>query len=125
MNYCECCGARIVKYWHRLNKGLCGALVRVYSKARLNPIKISEVISHTQACNFQKLSYWGLVEKAEKEGYWKVTPLGQSFILKNISIPLRVQTFRGKAIDEDQERVEIKDVIEGYQWREDYLGSAE
>ena len=118
---CECCGAKMVKYTHRLNKPLVSAMIRMYAKYKLSPVKISEMLSHSQVCNFQKLKYWGLVEKCENEGFWKLTKTAETFIKGLTSIQLKVVTFRGKVVEAVDTYVQVDDIIEGYQHREDYL----
>lgn len=125
---CACCGAKIVKYWHRLNRGLCGAIIRIYRKVGKDQIKISEILTHNQVCNFQKLKYWGLVEKVGdqgKGGEWCLTYDAERFIKGQLSLPQKVQTFRGKPISFSQEMVRISDVVDGYQYKEDYVREAE
>lgn len=126
--YCDCCGAKLVKYWHRLNKGLCGAMIRVYMKNKTGAVKISEILTHNQVCNFQKLKYWCLVEKIgeqEKGGHWRLTYHGERFVKGEIAIPLKVQTFRGKTFDLSGEVVKIGDVVDGYQYKSDYIKEAQ
>lgn len=125
MEYCETCGAKLISYWHNINRPLCSALIRVYLKAKNNPFKITDLLSHNQICNFQKLKYWNLVEKAPAEGYWIITHLGRDFIKGEIVISRKVKTFRGKAIEFSAEAIKISDVIEGYQLKQDYLKNGE
>jgi len=128
VEYCECCGAKVVKYWHRLNKGLCGAIIKIYSQVGKNPIKISDILTHNQSCNFQKLKYWSLVEKVGdqgKGGQWKLTEDAEAFIKREISLPKKAQTFRGKTVSFSPENVYINEIFEGYQFKEDYLKEAE
>ena len=126
IEYCECCKAKIIKYWHNLNKSLASAMIRMYSAKGLDYTKISELkLSHAQICNFQKLKYWGFVMKGGVEGTWKLNRIAEEFIQGKTSVPKRMKTYRGKVIDEDGQQVLIKDIIEGYQWRKDYLGASE
>lgn len=129
MEYCNHCGAKIVKYWHRLNKPLCAAMIRIYKKAGLRAVKISDLLTHNQVCNFQKLKYWGLVDKLSdnegKGGTWKLTPTAERFIKGELALPIRVQTFRGKVEEVDEEKILISKIIEGYQYRYEYVEGAE
>ena len=123
--YCQCCGAPIIKYWHNLNKGLCAAMIRIYATARLNPVRISELLNHTQVCNFQKLHYWGLVEKGVDSGFWRLTSDGEQFVRGKITQPIKAQTFRGKLVAMHEKKVFIDKIIEGYQWKDDYMEASE
>jgi hypothetical protein len=120
---CESCGAKIIKYRHRLNKPLVSALIKMYAQYRLNEARISQVLSHTQVCNFQKLQYWGLVVKVKKEGNWRLTTEAEDFIKHKIAIPEWVETFRRKVMQVANKCVFVNEIFEGYQWREDYLNS--
>ena len=129
MEICNECQAKIIKYWHSLNKHLCSALIKIYSQHGLEPVKISHILSHNQLCNFQKLKYWDLVEKCSNEpgkgGYWRITNKGERFIKGTIAVSQRVQTFRGQAVDRDGGSTMIIDIIEGYQYKPDYLRELE
>jgi hypothetical protein len=118
---CEFCGAKIVYYVHRLNKPLCSAMIKIYSKYKFSPCKISEELSHAQVCNFQKLKYWGFVEKTKSEGYWVLTPLAEAFIKSQAPMYNKVKTFRGNRVTFEGECIYVHEIIEGYQWRQDYV----
>lgn len=129
---CEHCGAKIVRYWHRLNKPLVSAMIKIYLKAGLNPVKISEFLGHNQVCNFQKLKYWEFVRKAQdsdgeegKGGMWKLTSRAEQFIKGYLQVPQKVQTYRGSPTDCSTEFIGVGDVVEGYQYKPDYVRDAE
>jgi len=128
---CDCCGAKLVKYRHRLNKLLLSALTRIYEKNKTEPFHLGEQgLTHSQRDNFQKMRYWQLVEKWQNEegdrkgGYWKITSTGELFIKGQISIAPIVWTFRAKFVSAEGAQVYIKEVFEGYEYRGDYIDNA-
>jgi hypothetical protein len=125
--YCNECGAKIIRYWHKLNKPLCSAMIKIYCKYKLNSVKISSVLAHNQICNFQKLKYWGFVEEINavgKGGEWRLTPRAEKFIFGEISVPKRVQTYRSKVVS-NEGFCFIKEIVEGYQFKPEYVEEAE
>lgn len=100
--HCECCGAKMVEYRHRLNKGLCGALLKLFQAGGI--AQISDLnLSKSQYCNFQKLKYWWLVEKVKhddesKGGEWRLTNDGFNFIVGLIAMPEVAVSYRGERV---------------------------
>lgn len=126
---CECCGAKIVEYKHVLNKGLVDALFRL-SKHNV-PMPLTELdITRNQWTNFQKLRYWGLVDKAlhtdgTGTGNWFVTSLGRAFIDNQVSVNKNVWTFRGETVKNDGDSVYFNEVYDPfYRDRADYAKDA-
>ena len=77
---CECCGAKVVTYTHRINKGLTIAMKRLYDAGRTAHLE-SLPLTTSQRSNFQKLKYWGLVrQSSERSGVWMLTNKGISFV---------------------------------------------
>jgi len=100
--FCECCGAKVVEYKHSINQGLVNSLYKLY-QAGGGPINLHEIkLLKTEWTNFQKLRYWNLVSKVEREdkshigGAWQITRLGRSFIQNGVGIQKSVWTFRGE-----------------------------
>lgn len=66
---CETCGAKLVEYKHGLSKGLCRSLIQVavtFKDTKAHEIK-EMGLDYNHRCNFQKLKYWGLVEKVGEQ----------------------------------------------------------
>ena len=63
---CESCGHTLREYRHSLNKGLVQALQKLATKGEA---KLSDLnLTVNQHNNFQKLQYWGLIEKKFLDG---------------------------------------------------------
>lgn len=121
---CSYCGAKTIKHWHRLSKGLAESLIE-FKKAVItlnrNKIHIKDELSLSKSAynNFQKMRYHGLVAKyvnpetkRNEQGYWLLTRRGNLWLKGEIKIPIRVQTFRNQISDRDiSEIVSIYDVL--------------
>lgn len=127
---CECCGAKMVEYKHILNKGLVSAL---YELGRYRePVALTELeITRNQWTNFQKLRYWGLVEKKRTmtgagTGCWFVTSIGRDFINGSIAIPQIAWSFRGESIRLEGRNILFSDIYTPeYRQRIDYARDSE
>jgi hypothetical protein len=128
---CECCGAKIVEYKHSFNQSLADSLYKLY-EAGGGPININQIgLSPVQWNNFQKLKYWGLVRKAERNdkshigGFWELTRIGYEFIEKGFGIYKNVWTFRGKSTKYEGDTVFFNDLHELYiKTRPDYANES-
>ena len=112
---CECCGAKMVEYRHSFNYALAFCLHRIYLEE--NPVNIKTLDLHTyQWNNFQKLQYWGLVEKAfdhsgdRIKGMWSITERGIKFVEGRIKIRKSVWTYRSEPLRADGNEILFDDV---------------
>jgi hypothetical protein len=128
--FCDHCGAKIVEYKHSFSAALAHGLYELFCVKE--PINIKYLgLTRNQWDNFQKLRYWGLVEKAVNEegrriaGHWSMTEKGIDFIKGRITIPKSVWTFRGDSVRFEGDSCYFLDVHDtSYQQREDYVNSA-
>lgn len=127
---CDHCGAKIVEYKHSFNQSLANSLYKLYvQNGATNISKIG--LTAIQWTNFQKLKYWGLVRKAEREdhtnigGVWELTPKGKDFIEKGLAIQKQVWSYRGKMVRYEGDTVFFLDLHDEYiRKRPDYAGDA-
>lgn len=99
---CYACKQTLPKeYKHNLSKGLIETFHIFAAKSHierrsLHPVKDCG-LDYNQASNFQKLKYFDLVEKDEKNaGYWNITKTGVMFLTGREAVPSRVFTQNGK-----------------------------
>jgi hypothetical protein len=121
---CPHCGAKMIKHWHRISRGLAISLVdfrKQVLKNSKNKVHVKDELnlSNSAFTNFQKLRYHGLVAKYKDPetkqhvaGYWLLTRRGNLFCKNMLEIPVRVQTFRNKICDKDPNHVHISDVLQ-------------
>jgi len=107
---CECCGAKMVTYTHKINKGATIAMKRLYDAggiSHLDNIKLT----HSQRCNFQKLKYWGLVKPAsEQSGAWVLTDIGISFVEGRTAVPSHAASYRASPVEVPNKK-QVKPVL--------------
>jgi len=129
--YCNECGAKIVEYKHSFSAALAYGLHRLYLEGI--PINIKHLgLNRNQWDNFQKLRYWGLVEKSINEigkrigGCWSITQHGIDFIEGRVPIQKSVWTYRGDSLRFEGNTVFFIDIHDvSYRQRIDYSSEAQ
>ena len=126
---CNCCGASVVKYRHKFNKGMAIGLYRLSQAGGLEHLKRLK-LTYNQRSNFQKMQYWGLVRKAASapdglsaDGYWELTTKGHMFVNNEITIPYYAWSYRGEPLETEGEACSISEFAylpETYDEFEDY-----
>jgi len=102
---CDCCGAQLTAYAHKLNQPLVTALSKLvaYYETKKEICNISDLgLSHNQINNFQKLRYFGLVKLIQKGGYVP-TELGIKFIYGEELAPDTAASLGNKVLGMDHE----------------------
>lgn len=113
---CENCGASMKAFWQRLTPGLVNMLIKaiifVHKKGENRFHYVQDLsLSHTEAANFQKLRFHGLIAHADenqRSGRWLITKRGGQFLRGEINVPIQVKTFRDRVIDHDIKLIGIK-----------------
>jgi hypothetical protein len=114
--HCPTCGASVKAYWHTLNGGLVSVLIAAIQFVHANGrnefhLQNDLHLSVNAFCNFTKLRFHGLVAKVDgRAGYWCITRRGGMFLRGEISVPLKVKTFRNRVQDHSAELVHIDDL---------------
>jgi hypothetical protein len=137
---CECCGAKVVTYTHRINKGLTIAMKRLYDAGRTAHLE-SLPLTTSQRSNFQKLKYWGLVKQSsERSGVWVLTDRGTNFVEGRTAELSHAASYRATPVELSEEKkkhaklVMFKDIYPyeiqdketvRYKQREEYAEDAE
>jgi hypothetical protein len=131
---CPHCGAKMMEYRHVLNDALIAAFRRLCKHGQINLRKLK--LGHSPWANFQKLRYFGLVEKCYDEhgrlikGVWEVTPRGWRFFHRQVKLYCRVWSYRGefRRFDKESPRVSILDFPgfnAKFKQKEEYADDAE
>lgn len=113
---CPHCGANMKAFWHKVNSGLIGCLIKAIEYVKThnkNSFNLNHDLnlSNVEYNNFQKLRFHGLVAKVdEKPGHWLITKRGGQFLRGEIVIPLRVQSFRNKVKDHSPQTIHISEL---------------
>lgn len=128
---CDACGAKIVEYRQRLNQLHVEGLRALYA-AGGKGVHIGKdlQLEFSEQSNFQKMRYFGLVEKAYTEdglrqkGRWDITQKGRLFVEGiGYCYPV-VWTYRGDPVRFEGEPIEINDVTGEVDESEDYAATA-
>lgn len=129
---CEHCGAKTVEYRHTFNLALASGLFKLYRRDDATSNLKYIGLTRNQWDNFQKMRYWGLVEKAGRDdgsrigGVWRVTALGRRFIEAGEAIQRRVWTYRGNTVRFEGDHCFFLDFhAPGYEQRPSYAANAQ
>lgn len=114
--FCECCGAKTVKYRHTINKWMVDSLHKLFMAEGKEHIR-NLGLTQSQFNNFQKLQYWKLIERVAFEGQvvkgvWSITDHGRNFITRGAPITKSVWTYRGHFDSFEGDTVFFKDIHE-------------
>jgi hypothetical protein len=114
-SFCPCCGQKIVRYKHGLNRTLVSGLWHLHNaggRARID--KLGMTLS--ESTNFQKLRYFKLAKPAgaESNNEWILTRAGLEFLQGRLKVSRFVFTKLGNPVAESIERIfihEVEDLI--------------
>lgn len=120
--FCPVCGQSIMEHKHTMSK----AMANIFKMLPLhNPFHLQKDLNLTknQYANFQKLRYWGLVERIiynDKSGYWQVTDHGRRFASNELAIPKTMITFNNHVRRAESPMIKISDCDGSWKNRNDY-----
>lgn len=116
---CPCCGRKIVEYKHKLNSVLIRGLTALEMAGGMATLKelSLDVSAHN---NFQKLKYFGLVDKVDGSFIYKITDLGRIFLAGKFSVPSEVYTVDGNVVRVGPENIYIMDIAVPVQFKEEW-----
>lgn len=125
------CGALAVEHKQKLNKVMVKGLVKVAEISMHGPVHLKDAITdYSQRCNFQKMRWFGLVEKSHDAdgkrlvGKWNITKKGRLF-LGGVGYCYPIAwTWRGRTVRFEGEPIEITDVVHDVRLREDWAADA-
>lgn len=118
VKHCDHCGAKMVEYKHSLNTGLAVALTKLRRHGK--PATLKELdLTVNQFNNFQKLQYWGFVDKNE-DHEWYATREADRFF-EGYQVPKSVWTYRGKTVRVSDETTNIGELRIQYRKKMDYV----
>lgn len=101
---CPVCTQLAKVYKRKLNSGMARSLIAMYQAARLDWQHIPTTIGALSR-EEGKLRYWGLIEEETerrpdggRSGYWRVTELGEQFVLGKITLPSHARIYDGRLL---------------------------
>lgn len=113
---CPHCGASMKKRWERLSPGLVAILIEFGKTARNKDrihLHVSRdlTLSSIQYTKFSALKYFGVVQKGDDSGYWRLTEKGMDFLANRIGLPIEVCIFRNRVCERSEELINIADIM--------------
>lgn len=109
--YCPHCGQSVSSHKHSLSNNMAGILKKAASIGPFDfHLQKDLNLTKNEYANFQKLKYWGLVEKADVSGCWRITSHGFGFLKDEIMMPRWVRTFNNRVIEQSFDLVGIRDL---------------
>jgi hypothetical protein len=94
-------------------------LIRLYQAGGTTEFVESKTVKRPgEGGEATRLRHWGLVERDDavredggKSGFWRVTPLGEQFILRQATIPKYVYTFNNQVLERGGPEVDIVECL--------------
>lgn len=130
---CPCCTQYAKVYRWSLYGSIIKALIllhRVGGTTEFSSLRDIRSLGYTEQGGATRLRFWNLAEEERvvrsdggKAGYWRVTSLGEAFILGRIAIPKYAYVYDNRLLRLDGERVNVRDVL-GTRFSYDELMSA-
>lgn len=117
---CPCCTQYAKVYRWSLYGSAGRLLILLWRKGRTTDFVESKSVKVPgQGGDVTRLNHWGLVEQESerrpdggKSGWWRVTPLGEQFVLGQATIPKYVYTYDGRCLNQDGPLRTIHDVLD-------------
>jgi hypothetical protein len=101
---CPTCGQN-ARIWRRqIHASMAHALIVVWQEAGTNKwVRVPDLLTHRQNADFAKLAHWGLIEEeielrredGGKAGVWRVTSLGERYMLGHVALPKYARVYAG------------------------------
>lgn len=118
---CPCCTQYAKVYRRKISRNQARALLLVYRAARTDWCHVTRV-DPTLAGNggdISKLRHWGLIEEqreraedGNRAGVWRITPLGEQFVLGKTTVPKYGRFYDGRCLSFDlSEHVDIYEAL--------------
>jgi len=111
---CPCCHQFAKVYERRVTSTMAAGLIQMYRMTRESPRKPLHINQVIAACkymtgpgDFAKLACWELIEEAQpatpdpsksNQGFWRITGLGERFVLGDATIPTTAVIYAGNLI---------------------------
>ena len=135
---CKECGQSVCTHEHSLSFHHVNALYRLYRRFGVKrEFKLSSILKDRVILdNFQKLRYWGFVQKAaklpngkkrwssrdtkSKTGLWRLTQLAEDFLLHGRKVAQSVRTYMGNTLYKSTVKVSAQSQLVGWLTHDDY-----
>lgn len=118
---CPHCSQPIMEHKHTFSNAIAELFLAVaMSYGEEQPFHLQRDISLTknQYNNFQKLKYWGVIEKhfedgARRGGYWHLTEKARD-VLNGEPVPKWVKTFNNRVVEKSEQEIFLTQAVGSY-----------
>lgn len=108
---CPCCDQFVKLYRRKLNAGMAVSLVKLFRSVGTSYAHVPSTVGRESA-DQALLRYWGLLEEdGSRTGYWRVTALGEQFVLGKVTVRSHVLLYNGRFLGLDGEQVTIQECL--------------
>lgn len=115
---CPACRQHVKVYRRKITSSMARSLIDMYRAGGLTWVHVPTVISGQRA-DEGKLAYWNLIEEEKvkrpdggRAGYWRLTRLGELFVLNKCTVPKYARIYNGELVNLDpSEQVSIVDAL--------------
>lgn len=115
---CPCCTQMAKVYPRIIYSTMARELIRCYRAAGTDWFHVPTVIGHNGG-DLLKTRHWGLMEEETdirrddggRAGFWRITLLGESFILRELLVPKRAHVYNNRRLKLDGPDVTIVDCL--------------
>lgn len=112
--HCPLCTQSAKIYSRSIGSTVARSLIRLYQAGGMRFQHLPTVVGRSSS-EESKLRYWGLLEEERarrpdggRSGWWRVTPLGEQFVLGKTTVPKYAYVYANKCIRLDGEQVSIR-----------------
>ena len=109
---------KVKEHRHRLSERLILSLIKL-EKAGGRAIASEFLDSHTDINNFQKLKYWGFIEKHNSR-FWDITSLGREFLKNNLRVSMNVITLENNPVEFEGDLITLDEIIKKHYDNRDF-----
>lgn len=113
---CPCCTQTAKIYTYSINHGMVQCLVTLARAGGAWVHTPDDKFLSRYRGNLTKLQYWGLTERSLPRsengigsGYWRITPLGESWLRGSTAVPVKVSVFNGRVLGVSDEQGTVSD----------------
>jgi hypothetical protein len=115
---CPACRQHVKVYRRKINSGMARSLMLMYRVGGRDWVHVPSQVG-ARSREEGKLAYWGLVEEEKalrpdggRTGYWRVTRIGELFVLNKCTVPKYARIYNGELVNLDpNEQVSIVDAL--------------
>jgi len=115
--HCPCCGQLAKAYHRKLNSGMASALIEVWKRHGVGWAHVPDIAPKVGG-DFAKMRHWGLVQESlglradgGRQGDWRVTSLGKSFVRGLVTVPSHITVYNNAVSGTDGPAITIREAL--------------